>query len=195
MSDRLTRAIALIDQANSADPNSENDEYGAPQPKELLYGKRMSELQEAFAPQASEHLKIAVRAQHIERWSSPRNDFPEGRAGYKKWRANLGLFHAQRAAEICVQVGYPQEDADRVQYIVQKRGLKRDTDSQALEDISCLVFLKYYLENFSNKHNEEKLIDIIQKTWAKMSDDAHTTALKVQLKPHLSKLVEKALAG
>lgn len=194
MSNLYAQIIEKIDQANAQDPNFEQ-ENGSDVPKELLYSQRMTEVLSAFAPDASDHLKIAARAQHIERWKSPRSDYPEGRAGYKKWRAELGLFHAKRTGELMADVGYSEDEINRVKYIVQKRGLRRDPETQTLEDVICLVFVLYYLDDFAKKHDEPKLIDIIQKTWAKMSDAGHEAALAAALPDHLASLVKKALSA
>lgn len=192
MTSKFDTVINKIDAANTLDPNLESA-AGKPTPKELLYSQRMSEVLDVFCPQASDHLKIAARAQHIERWKSPRSDYPEGRTGYKKWRAELGLFHAKRTGELMAEAGYDEEDINRVKYLVQKRGLRKDPETQALEDVICLVFVLYYLDDFATKHDEAKLIDIIQKTWAKMSDAGHQAALSATLPDHLASLVQKAL--
>ena len=192
---RLSLVVALIDEANAVDPNIEVcPDTGAPTAKELLYGQRMTQMLGEFNPEASENLKIAARAQHIERWKSPRTNFPEGRTGYKKWRSQLSVFHADRATELMAQAGYNHEEQQRVRYLIQKRQIKRDPETQALEDVICLVFLKHYLAGFAGKHDEPKLIDIIQKTWAKMSETGHSAALNIQLPDTLQALVAKALA-
>ncbi len=188
----FAQVIRLIDAANAQDPHLEQDGNGM-QPKELLYALRMSRHLEEFAPAASDHLKIAARGQHIERWKSPRSAYPEGRSGYKKWRAELGQYHAQRVGEIMQQAGYPDEDIDRVKYLVQKRGLSRDPETQCLEDVICLVFLRYYLEGFARKHTHEKMVDIIRKTWGKMSAAGQSAALDIPLPPHLQQLIGRAL--
>lgn len=193
MPNSLENIIAAIDSANAKDPNIESDAEGNPIAKELLYSQRMTSWLEKFAPDASDHLHIAARGQHIERWTSPRDAYPEGRSGYKKWRAELGLFHANRVAELMANCGYSEEDMARVKYLVQKRGLKRDPESQTLEDVICLVFIEHYLAPFSEKHPTEKLIDIIQKTWAKMSQEGHKAALTIPLSADLQQLVAKAL--
>ncbi len=192
MSPRLQAALDAFDRANSADPNSEVIE-GQPQPKELVYGQRMSQSLAQFAPQASEALQLAARAQHIKRWEIPRDQYPMDRAGYKKWRTQLGVFHGQVAGEIMAEQGYDSETIERVQSMLSKRNLKRDPDVQALEDVICLVFLQHYLGDFARKHPEPKLIDIIQKTWRKMSPEGHAAALELKLPPHLQALVGKAL--
>ena len=190
----LSLVLEKIDEANALDPNQEacpsSEQLVA---KELLYGQRMSEQLSLFAPEASEHLQIAARAQHIERWKSPRSDYPEGRAGYKKWRAELSLFHANRVVELMMEVGYAEDACERVKFLVQKRQLRQDAETQTLEDVICLVFLQYYLADFTAKHQEEKLIDVIQKTWKKMSDTGHQAALKLPLPQDLLSLVTKAL--
>lgn len=191
---KLQQVIGAIDSCNEKDPNLELDDDGNKLPKELLYSQRMSAVLEQYFPDASDHLRIAARAQHIERWTSKRTDYPEGRAGYKKWRAELGLFHASRTADCMKEVGYDDSEIDRVKYLVQKRGLKRDSETQALEDIICIVFLKHYLDDFAKKHNEEKLIDIIQKTWKKMSEYGHKIALELDYADEMLALIKKALA-
>lgn len=193
MSNRLQVTLEAFDQANRADPNTEMV-GGEPQPKELIYGQRMSKSLAQFNPQASEELQLAARAQHIKRWEIPRDHYPMDRTGYKKWRTQLGVFHGQVAGEIMAEQGYDTESIERVQNMLSKRNLKRDADVQTLEDVICLVFLQYYLEDFSRKHPEPKLIDIIQKTWRKMSPEGHAAALELKLPAHLQTLVGKALS-
>ncbi len=191
--DKLAVALDAIDAANALDPNKEII-HDTEIPKELIYGQRMSEVLGAFAPEASEHLQIATRAQHIERWKSARSDYPEGRSGYKKWRSQLSLFHAQRAGEIMSEAGYEEADVERVKFLVQKRQLKQDIETQTLEDVACLVFLKHYFVDFAAKHNEEKLIDIVQKTWGKMSENGQSTALKIDFPEEILSILKKSLA-
>jgi hypothetical protein len=192
MTTPFAKTMALIDAANALDSNLESDGANL-RPKELLYAERMTDCLKDFQPDASEHLQLAARGQHIERWTSPRSAYPEGRTGYKKWRAELGLFHAKRVGELMQQAGYEEEDIKRAQYLVQKRGLGRDPETQCLEDVICLVFIRHYLEEFATKHDEPKLIDIIQKTWAKMSEQGHAAALRIPLSQPMQTLVGKAL--
>lgn len=191
---RLATVLAKIDNANARDPNKETVN-GKLVARELLYAMRMSEALEELFPNASEHLQIAARAQHIERWTSPRSDYPEGRSGYKKWRAQLLLFHARRAAELMIESGYSQTDAERVKYLIQKRGLNRDLETPQLEDVICFVFIKYYLKGFAEQHPEDKLISIIQKTWGKMSPAGRQSVLEMNLEPALQSLISRALSG
>ena len=192
-SSRLENLLAKIDDANNADPNIEVDQQGISQPKERLYGQRMSHILKAFKPDASEFLTIAARGQHIERWKSPRGDYPDGRTGYKKWRAELSLMHANRVADLMKANGYDENEATRVKYLIQKRQLKTNEETQALEDVVCIVFLTYYLEAFAKKHSEHKLIDIIQKTWKKMSTQGHQAALKIPFSIEMQTLIKKAI--
>ncbi|RLT33793.1 MAG: DUF4202 domain-containing protein [Chloroflexi bacterium] len=192
-SPRFQQAIARFDAANAADPNREIWQ-GVEYPKELLYSQRMTSWLNRFAPDASEALRLAVAAQHIRRWESPRSDYPEGKAGYKAWRSNLARFHAETAGAILAEVGYEDETIRRAQGLIRKEQLKRDSEAQCLEDVACLVFLESYFTDFSQKHDEAKLIDILQKTWKKMSPEGHAAALGLALPEEARGLVEKALA-
>jgi len=190
----LAQAIAKIDSANSADPNLEFcPVQQAEVPKELLYSLRMSQCLADFCPQASEHLQIAARAQHIERWKSPRTDYPDGKKGYKQWRSQLSLMHANRTAELMAACGYNNDDCERVKFLVQKRQLRRDPETQTLEDVICLVFLKYYFQPFAEKHPKDKVIDILRKTWNKMSEKGQAAALLLPLDEKYGHLVAEAV--
>lgn len=190
--DRLRRAFERFDEINAQDPRSEVVE-GEERPKELVYARRMSETLNRFEPDASEALRLATRAQHIARWRIPRSDFPEGRKGYKKWRVKLMFEHAEIAGEVLREIGYPDETVERVETLVRKQGLKRDPEVQTLEDVACLVFLEHYFDDFAEEHEDEKLVDILQKTWRKMSDRGHKAALELDLGDRARRLVERAL--
>ncbi len=191
---RFEKAIARFDAANAEDPNREAHE-GSEHPKELLYGRRMTAWLERLAPDASEALRLAVRCQHIRRWAIPRGAYPMDRTGYREWRTTLAKFHAETAGEILREVGYDEATILRVQALVRKERLKLDAETQALEDVACLVFLESYFADFVRQHDEEKLIDILRKTWRKMSPRGHEAALGLALSPELRGIVEKALAG
>jgi hypothetical protein len=189
---RLQAALKAIDEANAQDPNT-LDIDGVKTTKELLYGQRMSAQLEQFTPLASTSLQIAARAQHIQRWLSPRSDYPQGREGYKRWRADLGQFHAETTAKILAKLDYSDTFITRVSTLLGKKGIKRDEEVQTLEDVICLVFLEHYLSDFARKHSDEKLIDIIQKTWRKMSEAGHEAALKLPIDPAVMPLITRAL--
>jgi hypothetical protein len=162
-------------------------------PKELLYARRMSERLDAFAPQAPEAVRLAARAQHIRRWEVPRESYPEGRAGYLQWRTDLYKRHAYISGQILREVGYDDRTVHRVQTLLRKRGLKTDADVQLLEDVICLVFLEHYFHGFAQKHDEAKLISIVQKTWQKMTSKAHRAALVLRYEPADLAIIQKAL--
>jgi hypothetical protein len=192
MDDRFGAVIAAIDSVNFRDPNR-IDVGGRSEPVELAYSRRMSKMLDQFRPEASEALKIAARAQHIERWTSSRADYPDGRVGYLRWRTDLKNYHAQRAGELMGQCGYGSDIIARVQSLIRKERLKYDAEAQALEDVICLVFLEYYFADFANKHAEEKVIDILRKTWAKMSEEGQAAALTLALAPAAQELLTRAL--
>lgn len=191
--DKLTQAYNLIDQANAEDPNKEQigNEFVA---KELIYGKRMTDTLANFEPNASECLKLAARSQHICRWKIPRGNYPLDRIGYLKWREELKKFHAKKASEILETAGYSSEIIDRVAFLIQKKKLKKDEDTQTLEDVICLVFLNFYYPEFLIKHTDEKVIDILQKTWHKMSDKGHQMALQLSYSEKALELIKKAIS-
>lgn len=190
---RLQETLAGIDAANALDPNSV-EVSGQPRPRELVYGERMSRALERLYPDASEHLRIAARGQHIERWTSPRSGYPMTREGYLRWRNELKRYHAERVGAIMTEAGYPAGDIERVQGLIRKRRLKVDAEAQALEDVVCIVFLEDYFADFASKHEDAKVIDILRKTWAKMSPQGREAALKLNLPAKARQLVEAALA-
>ena len=190
------KALALIDTANSQDPNQVSAD-GREWPKELLYSNRMTDMLTRYAPDADDAMKLAIRSQHIERWKSPRNAYPMDRIGYLKWRKDLYKIQANTAAVLMQQAGYGGDVIERVKAAVSKSNIKGNPDTQLLEDVTDLVFIEHYLLEFVGKHpeySEEKWIDIIQKTWRKMSEQAHEFALSgnVELPESLVPLIERA---
>ncbi len=173
--ERLARTLAAIDAANAADPTLEDDN-GRMRPAALLYGERMSAELAQLCPDASEELQIAARGQHIERWTSPRASYPEGRAGYLAWRADLGRFHAERVAGLMREAGYDEATCDRVARLLRKEGIKRDPEAQMLEDVICFVFIRWYLAPFAGTQSAEALNRIVAKTARKMSAEGRARA-------------------
>jgi len=190
--DKLKNAFRLFDAANEEDPNIEVWE-GKEYPKELLYAIRMTNKLNSFAPEASEALQLTARCQHIRRWEIPRESYEMNRTGYLKWRQDLKKFHAEIASDILKEVGYGQDMIDQVAFLLEKKQLKKNLETQTLEDVICLVFLEFYFEPFSHKYPEEKLMDILQKTWRKMSKKGQQAALKLPLSKESLELIEKAL--
>ncbi|MCL6267070.1 DUF4202 domain-containing protein [Flagellimonas myxillae] len=191
-SQKLLEAFRYFDGVNGKDPNTEVFE-GKTHPKELLYAQRMTDTLDAFDPEASEALQLAARCQHIQRWEIPRESFEKGRVGYLQWRQELKIFHAKKAKEILESLGFENMLIERVKSLVQKKKLKKDNESQTLEDVVCLVFLKFYFEPFAGKHPKEKVVDILQKTWKKMSPKGQEAALELSLTEEAQTLIKKAL--
>jgi hypothetical protein len=190
--DKLLLAFQHFDEANKQDPNTEVYE-GTTYPKEVLYGIRMTKSLNAFDPDASEALRLTARCQHICRWEIPRESYEMNREGYLRWRQELKRFHAKKAASILENVGYDDETIDNVKFLLEKKQLKKNEETQALEDVICLVFLEFYFEPFAHKHPEDKTIDILQKTWRKMSVKGQEAALKLPLSKFSLDLITKAL--
>jgi len=195
---KFEQAITLIDAANAEDPNEASDS-GKMCPKELLYSHRMSDMLERYTPEADDAMKLAVRAQHVQRWKSPRDAFPMNRQGYHKWRSELYNFHAETAAGFLIQAGYSEDAIERVRQAVGKRGLKINPDTELVEDVAALVFIEHYMLEFAGKHpeyGEEKWLRIIRRTWNKMTEQGQKFALSGELKlpEPLVPLIRKAVA-
>ena len=190
---RFEATLAAFDAANAEDPNLDQG-----RPKELLYAQRMSEMLARFAPDASEAVQLAVRAQHIQRWKTPRASYPADRQGYLQWRTGLYKFHAETAGRIMAETGYDAATIERVQAAVGKKGLKANAETQLLEDVTDLVFLEHYIADFAARHpdyDEAKWLEIIRKTWQKMSAEARDFVLagKVGLPETAKPLILKAV--
>ncbi|TDP02026.1 DUF4202 domain-containing protein [Flavobacterium sp. 245] len=192
MTTPFQKASEWIDAENAQDPNIETDQ-NTEYPKELLYSNRMYERLMQFEPEASEEIQIASKAQHICRWKVARESYQMDRVGYLRWREELKKFHAKLTAEILEKAGYAPEFIDRVSFLIEKKLLKKDAETQLLEDVICLVFLEYYLDPFVHKHDEEKLKNIIKKTWDKMSDKGHQEALKINYSEENLNLIKASL--
>jgi hypothetical protein len=192
--ERFNAAIALFDAANAQDPNRDEG-----LPKELLYARRMTDMIGRFAPEASEIAQLAVRAQHIQRWTVPRSNYPLGKPGYFAWRTGLYRFHAETAGELMWQAGYDDAMIAAVKVAISKQDIKTNPDTQMLEDVSSLVFIEHYMLGFASQkadYSEEKWLGIIRKTWKKMSGGAHTFATSggIKLPEVLLPLILKAIA-
>jgi uncharacterized protein DUF4202 len=173
MSDKLQSALAAIDARNQHDPGLDDS-----RPEALLYGQRMTSELARLIPDASEPLQIAARGQHVERWKLKRADYPEGRAGYLTWRRDQALHHADVVGTLMQEAGYGTDEVGAAQRMLRKEGIKRDTEVQALEDVICFVFLKWYFAPFAAKHSPEKIQRIVEKTARKMSADARARVLQ-----------------
>ena len=191
-SDRFEKAITTFDAYNLNDPHQELFE-GQLVSKELLYGQRMSQRLNDFYPAAPEYLKLAAHCQHIGRWEIPRESYAMDKKGYLQWRNVLKTHHAKLAEQILISCRYDQETIDKVKSLLLKKELFSNPDTQALEDVICLVFIEYYLQEFAEKHVPQKVVDILQKTLKKMSLRAREEAAKIPVSDKIKILIHQAL--
>jgi hypothetical protein len=188
------RARELIDEAHAADPRRTADGKA----EELVYADRVEAWVVKLVPNGPAVLRLAARCQHLERWSVPRTDYPEGKVGYLMWRRFLYTKQADRAQELLLKAGVSEVEAAEVATWVSKIGLKTNAGTQALEDAACLVFLENEIADFAHEHADyprEKFVDIIRKTWKKMSPAAQAEALKLELPAGIAALVGEAVGG
>jgi hypothetical protein len=184
-------ARQLIDAAHSADPKSLDG-----RPAELVYADRMEAWLVRLAPEAPELLRLAARCQHLERWTVPRNSYPADRAGYLTWRKSLYGRQAERARGLLIQAGVRSLEAEDAATWVSKTGLKTNANTQLLEDAACLVFLENEIADFAAQHAHyprEKFLNIIRKTWRKMSPAAQDAAHGLSLPSSIAELIQEAV--
>jgi hypothetical protein len=189
---KLDKAFELFDEYNKRSPERivwDNADY----PIEYFYAIKLHDWVTKLDREADESLLLASRCQHIGRWEIARKSYPDGRVGYLKWRSDLSKYHAGIATEILSEVGYDEEVINRVKQIVLKQRLKTDTDVQTMENALCLVFLQYQYDDLIAKTTAEKMIDILRKTWGKMSDPGRDAALSFQYSEQGMDLILKAL--
>jgi hypothetical protein len=185
-------AISLIDEAHSQDPNIAIVD-GHDVPYELHYAQKSSHYLSLRYPKASPILQVAVRAQHFRRWEIPRSSYPATKAGYLQWRTFLKKRQADLASAICVGCNFTSEEAAAVAALIRKEDLKGNEETKVLEDVACLVFLDDQFEEFEKGMEEGKMVDILRKTWGKMSERGHELALQIQMSDRARELVGKAL--
>jgi hypothetical protein len=192
---RFQAVIAEIDAANAQDPRQESV-AGTLRPREVVYSERMSECLSRLYPEASEALRIAARAQHICRWQIPRDKYPLGREGYNAWRSACRDHHAALTSAIMRRHGYVDSEIAQVAKIIRKEQLKRDPESQALENVVAVIFVQHYLNEFIADHkdyDDAKLADILKKTLRKMDSTGHAAALALPLPAATVRLIDMAL--
>ncbi len=190
---RLSAAVVAIDEANALDPNVLLID-GIERPKEQAHAERMTAWVERLDPDADEEQLIAARAHHLRRWTLPRRNYPDGRAGYLRWRTALKAQHAEEVGEILVRCGYEPAEIERVQRIIRKQDLRTDPATQTHEDALCLTFLQTQFDELAAKLGDERTVEVVRKTLAKMSDQGRSEALALALSPSEVALVEQALA-
>ena len=193
-SNNLINVIAEIDAANAKDPRHDTVD-GNVRPRELLYSERMTDCTSEIYPNASEELQIAARAQHICRWQIPRTDYARDRQGYLAWRKACREHHVKLTSDIMKKHGYRENQVEQVANIIKKQHLKREPDSQALENVVVVVFAKHYLEEFvaRNEHDEEKLVNILRKTFRKLDAAGYSEIAKLDVSERLRPLIKLAM--
>ena len=191
--DRFAAALRCFDEENARDPNLEIAD-GVSHPRELLYARRLTDWVLRLCPNAEEPLRLAARCQHLCRWIIPRASYDLTRAGYLKWRTDLKKFHAEKASVILRKVGYGDDVIAQVQALNLKQNFPADPDSRVLEDALCLIFLEFQFAELAAKTTEDKMINVLKKSWQKMTPQAHEQALLLPFGPLEQALIKQALA-
>jgi hypothetical protein len=190
--EKFRQACEEIDKIHKLDKTKEIID-GVEYPAEAVYADRLLKRLESFVPNAPEHIKLACLCQHFKRWEIPRNSYIMDKVGYLKWRKSLYIYQSEEAAEILEKVGYSSDLIEKVKLLIQKKEIKKNHEAQIIEDVACLVFLEFYLDEFSKKHEVEKLKSIIDKTWTKMSEHAREEALKINFPVELKTIILEAI--
>ncbi len=188
--ERLAATIADFAAQNALDPRLLED-AGALRPQELVDAERLSAWIARLVPAASVPLRLAGHCQHLRRWESPRSTYPDDRAGYLRWRADLQHAHAEHAAATLHAHGWDATTIAAVRCIVEKQ---RGPDTQHMEDALCLAFLEHEAAAFAAKHPDDKVVRILKRTWRKLSPVAQHIALALPLPDRLTSLITRALA-
>ena len=194
MADRTERALAAIDAANAEDP-VKLDVDGRARPKEVVHAEVVTRWLDVVDPDADDLQRLAARAHHLRRWAVPRTDYPEGRAGYLRWRTDQKRRHADEVGEILAAEGFSPDEIARVGAIVAKRGLGSDPAVQAHEDALCLAFLELQLDPVAAQLGHDRAVDVLRKTMGKMSPRALELAGTVALSAEGEALVAEAAEG
>lgn len=194
MSSPYEKALKAINDAHAQDPRR-TTVNGEEIPYELHYANQMTHYLDQRSPDASSTLKLAIRAQHFRRWEIRRDSYPMTRPGYFAWRTFLKKHQAEQAQQICLEAGLLEKDAESVASLIRKENLKKNEETQILEDVACLVFLDDQFEEFQKDYDEDKIINILRKTWVKMSEEGHNLALKIPMSDQAKNLIGKALSS
>jgi len=175
---KLQHAFEQFDNYNKTDPTIFEWE-GISYPQEYFLAIKLYDWVLKLDPDAGEELLLASRCQHIGRWEIPRDSYPEGREAYLKWRSDLAKYHAEVATAILQDAGYDEQQIARVKQILLKQKIKVDADVQTMENALCLVFLEFQYEDFSPKHSQDKLVNILKRSLLKMDAQGHKFAISL----------------
>ncbi len=189
---KIIVAIKIFDEINSLDPNRIQF-HGEDFPKEILYSNWLTLWVEKLNPVKSDALRLASRCQHLKRWEISRDKYPEGLKGYMQWKKELLKFHADESEKVLRNLHIDESIIQQVRKINLKQDIRNNPEVQIMEDALCLVTLEFQLEEFSLKHTDEKMIEIIRKSWNKMSNSARDKAKKITYSPRVLKLVLEAI--
>lgn len=192
--DKMEKAFVLFDAYNQQDPHRLNRE-GMEYPAEYFYALELFNWVRRLQPDAGESLLLASRCQHIGRWEVPRSEYPAGKAGYFAWRTGMAKYHAAKAGHLLEEAGYGPDIRAAVGSLLLKEELRTRPDMQVMENALCLVFLEFQYEDFLLLHPAEKIIRILKKTWAKMSQPGRDAALGLSFSEKGSELIGAALGG
>ena len=193
MSASYEAAVVAIDAANAEDPNHvvvRGDDV----PLALAHGRLAAEWIDRLVPDADDTLRLAARGHHLRRWELPRSSYPEGKAGYLRWRRDQKQRHAADVAALLAAAGYGEPAIERVQALIRRDHLATDPGAQAVEDAACLVFLETQLSWTAERLERDHMIDVIRKTARKMSPTALAAVTTIPLSPAESALLAAALA-
>ena len=190
MSDRLALAVAAIDAANAEDPNRYDDGRGLA----LVQGELASRWADRLTDSPAEPVVLAVRAHHLKRWEIERSSYPEGRAGYLRWRRDNKAHQADSAGVILGALGYDRSTVQRVQELLRRKGLGSDPDTQLVEDSACLVFLETQFDAMVARLERDHLVRVVAKTLAKMSPEAVALTAEIELSDAAAGIVAQATA-
>jgi hypothetical protein len=193
---RERAALARFEAAHREDPRSVVVN-GVATPWSVHYHARLAHWVTTFDPNASPALRLAAACQHIRRWEVPRTSYDEGRRGYRQWRTDLAEQHARTAREVLSDVGWDEATIARVETLIRKVGLARDPEVRLFEDAICMVFFELEYADLASKHEDDKLVDILRRTWAKMSPQGHAAALSLAagMAERERRLIERATSS
>lgn len=161
-------AINLISEAVRTDPKKISEKMTDAQ----FYSEKMAEEIRNLEQSIDEHIDIAARCQHLFRWEIPRSSYPMNKTGYYQWRKYLYEYQAEKTGILLKEAGYNNYLIEKCCSLIRKKDLGKSHETQLIEDTACIVFVKYYLNDFIPKHSKDKLIDILRKTTLKMSQKA-----------------------
>ncbi|KAF3941451.1 hypothetical protein ABW19_dt0208839 [Dactylella cylindrospora] len=174
----FAKAKEIIDAAHREDPKGE----------EIVYADNVEKyLKVLVAPEEPTNVQIiAARCQHLRRFLHPRSTYPDGKAGYLRWRRDLYTLQADYTTTLLSPLNIPSSELAEIHAAVAKKDLliksKVHPTTILLEDAAVLVFLAEEVEGFKQKHeeyDEEKWVGIVRKTWRKLSRRGREEAVKL----------------